>query len=250
MEELINNYYLGYYQKVISDGSLMKKPVPEIEFMLLKSRIALGQIDFVISTTKAEDSNVKKALSLLSRFLKSKDASLIESLDNNLTKDPYYAICVSIILMNLERYLDALKILRGIKHSEAGALRVQSYLSLGLIDRAEAELPSIDNEIQNILSSAAVSLYQNTDSVSEVLSKLLDTADSCGQSLLIQNTIAVCRFALSEWDTAYGEIQTCSTQNPQDESTEINMAVAMNQVADFNSFETQVDLVVSKNNNM
>ena len=83
IDELKESYYLGSYTKVINDSSSFKKDDEEVEFIVLRSRLALNQIGIVINATNGQTNNVQKAINLLATSMKLSDQKEIQNLIQN-----------------------------------------------------------------------------------------------------------------------------------------------------------------------
>ncbi|KAH0790461.1 coatomer subunit epsilon-1 [Histomonas meleagridis] len=253
VDDLRENFYLGFYAKVISIGAGLPKDNEEVEFLVLRSRLAQNQIDFVLNATRSQSNNVQKGLYILATALKSgkkeEMESLLEGSDNSLIKtSQYYSICIAIINLHLSRYIEAYEALMGNTHTEAIALRIQSLLSINRPDLAEEELSSLQNTIVSTLCSAYVSLFKDKESTKNALFALLDLSEMYDPSPILTNVIAVCHFAIEEWENGRNAIQNAESLFQNDEATTINVGVALCHSEDYGKLKTQIELIKSMKN--
>jgi hypothetical protein len=241
-------YYLGYYARVASQAR-PKKEDEELEFFVLRSRIALGQVDAVISQTQSQSNASQKGVALLAQALKSASPDDVEQLfasrDETLQRtSPNYAVCLAVISLQTEQFARALEILHGVSTPEAVALRIQGYLGLYRIDLAEQELANVGNDVLAKLCRGYIALFKDRDAVQLALNDFQDLNETfgAGVSPLLSNAIAVCHFALGEWEAGYGVVKALSEQ-VQNETTAINLAVATAHLGkQFEEIKAQVDL--------
>lgn len=253
MEEIHDSFYAGLYAKVLADTKDIKKLDEFTEFMVLRSRIFCGQIDFVINQVKAQSSDMHKGVYLLAQ---SKKCNNVTEISNLLPKDdettvatsPYYAICKAMLLIQTENISEALIILSGHKNDEAIAEKIHCLLLLNRPDIAQKELENISSQILRNIWTALVSLYLEKEEVRKSLYSLQDIADRLPLSPLLANAIACCYSALGEWDMAQMTIQNAAENFPNDESVIINQAVALHRGNDYEKLKTQVQMVMSLNN--
>jgi hypothetical protein len=98
-QDLEVSYYLGYYAYLVSQPTL-KSDNEDLEFLILRSRLALGQIDSVLLSTSSESNPTRKGINLLGKSLKTSSSSEIEAIlahrDEKLHKtSENYGICLS-----------------------------------------------------------------------------------------------------------------------------------------------------------
>lgn len=253
IEELKETYYLGSYTKVVNDSTSYKKDDEEVEFIVLRSRLALNQIDFVLNATRAQTNNVQKGINLLANALKLSSQEEIQNLLGNIDQSllqisDYYAICVAIIHLRINNYLDALSILDGVQHDEAVALRIQVLLSINRNDLAEAEISNIKDPNLSKICMAQIGIVKGGDAARDSLYSLQDIADRGISTPLLQNMLASCFFAVGEWENAASTMIVGSEKFPNDEATQINQAVALSHGTDFEKLQTQLSLIKSLKN--
>ncbi|KAK8848231.1 Coatomer subunit epsilon [Tritrichomonas musculus] len=253
IEELKETYYLGSYTKVVNDSTSYKKDDEEVEFIVLRSRLALNQIDFVLNATRAQTNNVQKGINLLANALKLSSQEEIQNLLGNIDQSllqisDYYAICVAIIHLRINNYLDALSILDGVQHDEAVALRIQVLLSINRNDLAEAEISNIKDPNLSKICMAQIGIVKGGDAARDSLYSLQDIADRGISTPLLQNMLASCFFAVGEWENAASTMIVASEKFPNDEATQINQAVALSHGTDFEKLQTQLSLIKSLKN--
>lgn len=253
IEELKETYYLGSYTKVVNDSTSYKKDDEEVEFIVLRSRLALNQIDFVLNATRAQTNNVQKGINLLANALKLSSQEEIQNLLGNIDQSllqisDYYAICVAIIHLRINNYLDALSILDGVQHDEAVALRIQVLLSINRNDLAEAEISNIKDPNLSKICMAQIGIVKGGDTARDSLYSLQDIADRGISTPLLQNMLASCFFAVGEWENAASTMIVASEKFPNDEATQINQAVALSHGTDFEKLQTQLSLIKSLKN--
>ena len=116
-DELKELYYLGFYTKVVNEAASAKKGDEEVEFVVLRSRLALNQIDFVLNSTKPLANPVQKGVNLLARAIKAgspeKVDALLGEVDQALVRtSPLYAVCIGIINLRIDRISEALEVLK------------------------------------------------------------------------------------------------------------------------------------------
>ena len=247
MEDLFERFYLGLYSKIVNESGSVKSPQEDVEFILLRSRLGINQIDFVLKAVRASDTPMHKGVEILAKMERSNGAE--PEFDQSLLQtSPYYALCASLVYLKLGKFDDALSILNGVSHQEAPALRVQALLGLNRADLAEKELGKISNVVLKGLASAWVGLQKDSDATQSALFALQDIAERYEMSPLLANTIACCHFTLGEWESGKMVIQEAIERYPNDEALQVNNAVAMNHTGDYEGFSNQVSLIMSQNN--
>ncbi|OHS95420.1 Coatomer epsilon subunit family protein [Tritrichomonas foetus] len=253
IEDLKESYYLGCYTKVVNDSTSFRKEDEEVEFIVLRSRLALNQIDFVLNATRSQANNVQKGINMLANALKLQDdqeiLNLLDTADKSLLKlSDYYAICIAIIHLRVKNYTDALMVLNGVEHDEAVALRIQSLISINRIDLAESELPDIKDPNLSKVCAAHIGIVKGGDSARDSLYSIQDISDRGISTPLLQNMLAACFFAVGEWENASSAMIVASEKFTSDETTIINQAVALSHGTDYEKLQTQLNLVRSLKN--
>jgi hypothetical protein len=247
-------FYVGLYSRVTQEVGSIPKDDEELEFLVLRSRLALNQIDFVLNATRQQANAAQKGCSLLAQALKTPSPDDVERIlggrDEMLVRtSPIYAIALSLINLRAERYSDALEILNGIVHPEAAALRIQAFLAINRVDLAESELENVTDHVLAKISRGYVSLYQDPEAIRRALSDfedLNDTYKSSGISSLLGNAIAVCHFALGEWETGGGVVKVITDSFPTDQTAAINLGVARCHTSKtLDELKNQIDLIRS-----
>ena len=246
--ELRERFYLGFFNKVIDASGSFDKGNEEVEFLVLRSRLGQNQVDFVLNTTKSQTTPVQKGVHLLCQSIKSSNKeeviSLLETVDHSLVQNSkYYAICVGIINMHIERYPEVLEVLNSVEDSEAASLRVQALLNINRVDLAETELPQVTDPILRSLCSAYVALYKGEEETKNALFSLLDLSERFEPSPILMNLIAVCHFSIGEWENGQNAILSASEQFPNDEATAINLAVSLSHTSPGQRLSTQLSLI-------
>lgn len=253
IDDLKESYYLGSYTKVINDSSSFRKDDEEVEFIVLRSRLALNQIDYVINATNGQTNNVQKAINLLATSMKLSDQkeiqNLIQNADSSLLKiSEYYAICAGIIYLRLGNFSEVLSILDGVNHDEAIALRIQALIPINRSDLASSILPDIKDPNLSKICSAQIGISLGDAAARDALYSLQDISDRGISTPLLQNLLASCFFAVGEWENGNNAMIVASEKFPNDETTAINQAVALSHGTDYEKLVTQIDLVKSFNN--
>lgn len=253
IEELKESYYLGSYTKVVNDSTSYRKDDEEVEFIVLRSRLALSQNDFVINATRGQTNNVQKGINLLANALKLTNEEEIQTLLSNIDRSllqisDYYAICVATIYLRMNNYLDALSVLDGVAHDEAVALRIQALLSINRSDLAENEIANIKDPNLSKICMAQIGIVKGGDAARDSLYSLQDISDRGISTPLLQNMLASCFFAVGEWENAASTMIVASEKFPNDEATAINQAVALSHGTDFEKLQTQLALIKSFKN--
>ena len=252
-DELKELYYLGFYTKVVNEAASAKKGDEEVEFVVLRSRLALNQIDFVLNSTKPLANPVQKGVNLLARAIKAgspdKVDALLGEVDQALVRtSPLYAVCIGIINLRIDRISEALEVLNCVEHSEAAAVRIQALLAINRADLAEAEVANISEPIQAKVCKAFVGVCKDKESAHESLLEFQDLAESFaryGESPLLANAIAVCHFVLGEWESGCSAIEAAAEKFPSDESTAINRAVALAHTTEYEKLKEQIAVIQS-----
>ena len=253
MEEIKEKFYVGLYQKVISDASAMKGADEEIEFIVLRSRILIGQADFVLNYAKSQETPLQKGVYILAKAKKcatpEEISALIPTDDETLyATSEVYAISKATACLQAERVTDALAIISNNSHPEAVCLKIQCLLQMNRADLAEKELENINNQILKNIWTAFVALYQGKDEIQRSLFALQDLAERFESSPLLANAMACCHFALGEWENGNMDIQSTAENYPNDEAIQINKAVVAHRTNDYEKLKTQISLVTSMNN--
>ena len=252
-DEIKELYYLGFYTKVVNEAASAKKADEEVEFVVLRSRLALNQIDFVLNSTKPLANPVQKGVNLLARAIKAgspdKVDALLGEVDQALVRtSPLYAVCIGIINLRIDRISEALEVLNCVEHSEAAAVRIQALLAINRADLAEAEVANISEPIQAKVCKAFVGVCKDKESAHESLLEFQDLAESFaryGESPLLANAIAVCHFVLGEWESGCSAIEAAAEKFPSDESTAINRAVALAHTTEYEKLKEQIAVIQS-----
>ena len=252
-DELKELYYLGFYTKVVNEAASAKKGDEEVEFVVLRSRLALNQIDFVLNSTKPLANPVQKGVNLLARAIKAgspeKVDALLGEVDQALVRtSPLYAVCIGIINLRIDRISEALEVLNCVEHNEAAAVRIQALLAINRADLAEAEVANMSEPIQAKVCKAFVGVCKDKESAHESLLEFQDLAESFaryGESPLLANAIAVCHFVLGEWESGCSAIEAAAEKFPSDESTAINRAVALAHTTEYEKLKEQIAVIQS-----
>ena len=253
LEDLKESYYFGAYSKVISDSASLRSSDPEVEFLVLRSRLAQNQVDFVLNATRSQANNVQKALNLLANVLKAgnddKIRQILADADKSLLQlSEHYAICVGIAYLRIGAYTEALNVLNGIEHDEAIALKIQALIGINRVDLAEEELPNIKDQNLSKVCAAHVGIINGGDSARDVLYAIQDILDRGISTPLLHNLVAGCFFAIGEWENATNAMTVAIEQFPNDESTNINQAVVLSHGTEYEKLHTQLELIKSFNN--
>jgi hypothetical protein len=252
VDDLHTLYYLGYYTRVAKESPNLKKDDQDLEYMVLRSRLALGQLRFVEESCKPQANATQKGVYLLAQSLSATSTDQIDQLlsrrdDSLLRVSPHYAMCLAIIQLSLDRPSQALELLNGVAHPEAAALRIEALLAIARVDLAEIELSTISNDVLQKLNRGFIAFYKDSDAIQLALNDFMDLNDtfrSYGTSLLLANAIAVCHFALGQWESGFTAITPVREQFPNDETTAINLAVATAHTAKrFEEIRTQIEVV-------
>jgi hypothetical protein len=127
---------------------MLKKDDEDLEFLILRSRLALGQVDAVLTATKSASNPTQKGIALLAQCLKAPTPGEAEQLfagrdDTFSHTSPNYAVCLAVISLRSDEPSRALEVLQGVSTPEAVAVRIQALLALARVDLAEAELPNV-----------------------------------------------------------------------------------------------------------
>jgi hypothetical protein len=255
-DDLQTLYCLGYYGRVAKETPNQKKDEQDIEYMILRSRLALGQIAFVEQSCKLQANAIQKGVLLLAQSLSTTETDEILSRrdDSVLRVSPHYAMCLAVIQLRADRPSQALELLNRVDHPEAAALRIQALLAIARVDLAEAELEAIGHDVLRKLNRGFVALHKDKDAVQLAQNDFMDLSDtfrSYGTSLLLGNAIAVCHFALGQWESGFEAIKALSEQFPTDETTAINLAVATaHRAKKFEEIRAQVEIVKAFRSNI
>lgn len=251
-EEIKELYYLGFYTKVVNDAANAKKD-EDTEFMVMRSRLALNQIDFVINATKQLATPVHKGINLLAKSMKAKSTEAIEELlqgvDETMQRtSPLYAVCIGIVNLRMNKISEALEVLNGVNHPEAAAVRIQALLSINRPDLATAELDNIPQPVQQKICRIFIALCKDKETVRQASLDLQDLADGFaryGDSALISNAMAICHFVAGEWESAAAATEVATEKFPNDETVSINRAVALAHTTEYEKLKTQVEMIHS-----
>ena len=253
MEELQEYFYVGLYQKVVKESSSLKKTDDETSFLVLRSQIEVGQTDFVLKTVKQQSNPIQKGVYLLAKAKKCSTpeeiSALIPSDDEELVAtSEYYAISKAILCIQAERVADALSIVCNLNHPEAICIKIHCLLLLNRADIAEKELETLNQPVLKSIWTAFVSLYQNKEAIQKALFSLQDLSERFELSPLLANAMACCHFALGEWESGNMDIQAALELYPNDETLQINKAVAYHRTNEYDKLKTQISLITSMKN--
>lgn len=247
MNEIKDKFYIGDYSKVAAEGG--KSMDEETEFVVLRSRIMIGQADFVINSTKALDTPMKQGVNLLARAKKLNSPTEIGELLKTITDDGgsmtshYYAICKATLHSQIGNIIEALRTLNNIDHPEASALRIHCYLNINRTDLAKNELEKLSNSTLGMIWKAFVGLYLTKEDIQSALYSLQDLSERYKMTPLLSNAIACCHFALGEWETAQMILNNASETYPNDETIIINSAVSLQRTPEIEKLQTQMTLL-------
>lgn len=255
IEELRELFQLGFYSKVIDQYSSVSGSDEEAEFLLLRSRVVRDPLDFVISATKAGTTPAQRGIRFLAEALrlpaKEDVERALEGADAELAQaSPYYAICVALVDLRVARYVEALEVLDGCAHPEAAGLRIQALLGLHRPDLAERELTNIGKgTIQYVMCKALVALFLGREEAKNALFELLDLSERFESSVVLANLIAVCHFAIGEWENGRGQVLIAEGLSDENNATKINAALSLfHSSDDFQKLSDQTELVRSLKN--
>lgn len=251
MEELADYYYLGFYQKVATDGS--KPEIPEEgQFMVYRSNLALGKVDYVINQTRRGDSPMAKGINILANVMKMEDNDTkVKYITDNFdiqakNGSQYYTICITICYLLCNKPGDALELIHDLKHPEAGMIRIQALLALDRPELASEEIPNISNKALSDIAQGVVAI-RTQENLNKAINDLLDQHDRYSQlvSPLLDSLIATCRFLLNEKELAIGDLAQDVNQFPNDPNVIINDFVLSIPSADAKQISDKVALVNS-----
>jgi tetratricopeptide (TPR) repeat protein len=255
-DDLAELFYLGFYTKVSNAPSSVLKNEEGLEFLWHRSRLALGQIDAVISACRSGSNTAQKSCALLAEAFKSPDSipDILSRRDPDLLRtSPLYAIALAIIYLRTDSYPEALEVLDNVTHPEAASLRIQALLGLNRVDLAKQQLSNVTHLTLEKLARGYIALYEDREQVQRTVNDFLDLRDrfrSYGTSALLENAIAVCLFATGDWDSGYETVKAIAEQFPNDETTAINLAVGLCHNSNkFDEIDRQIQLVQSFKSN-
>lgn len=253
MEEIQELFYLGFFSKLINDTNL-KTNNEEIEFILYRSRLTLGQIDFVLNSVKNGTTPIQKGIFLLSNCLKISDITKIpEYLSTNIDKSlktlsSHYSICISLCYMIAEQYGEALEYLFGVTHQESSSLKISCYLFIDRIDLAEEELNNISNPILKSISNALIGLKKDQNSIKTALFSLLDLSERFDYSPLLANLISLCHFSIGEYEQGNNILLSINEKFSNDQCLMINSIVIGIKNSDLIKIKTDISFLINSNN--
>ena len=253
MEELQEYFYVGLYQKVVNSASSIKNPDDMTSFMILRSYLSLGQTDFVLKTVRSQSNPLQKGVFLLAKAKKCNTPSEISELiptddEEIVATSEIYVISKATLCIQAERVADAMAIVSAINQPEAICLKIHCLLLLNRADLAEKELEKLEQPILKSIWTSFVSLYQNKDQIQKSLYSLQDLAERFEVSPLLANAMACCHFALGEWESGNMDIQSALEIYPNDDTLQINKAVALHRTNEYDKLKTQISLVTAMKN--
>jgi len=184
--ELKDLYYLGFFTRVVSQAPSVKTVDDDLEFMVLRSRLALNQVDFVLNATRSQSNPMHKGIHLLALASKAKSRDdverILQDVDESAARgSALYAVSAGIVNLVIDRFTETLEVLNGVDHSEAAAVRIQALLSINRTDLAEAELAFIAAPIQQTACRAFIGLRKGEEAARNALHDFQDFAESFGR---------------------------------------------------------------------
>lgn len=258
MSEIQDFYFLGFYSKVVSEYS--KDRSPDAQFMVLRSRLALGQIELVkkeVSDVNA--SPVYPGINLLANVIqkekKDREEFITNSVDPQLKiANQYYSACLAVAYLLAEKPGNALETIGDSNFFEAGTIKIQCFLAFNRVDLAENVLANIGNVIQKNIAAALIALHKDQDSIRNALNNLLDIQERYQDSLkmgispLLGSLIASSHFAVGENESGTAVIMQLQENFFSDPNVSINQYATQFPAADLKTIKLGVDLLVTQKN--
>ena len=254
----IQEYYFGgYYSKILSEYSGDKSN--DGQFIQLRSRLALGQIDFVLQQTKDTSASVVySGLNLLANVTKldadKREEYIANTLDQQLnTTNQYYNACLAVSYLLANKPESALETIADSRFFEAPLIKVQCYLAFDRLDLAEGCINETENESLRYILRAVIAIRKDPASipkddkntVQNALPALLDLQERLGMSALLSALIASCHFVLGETETAQSVISSSQQYFINDPTYAINQAVANFPKSDLKSIKNDINMITT-----
>lgn len=238
-----NQLYLGNYQQVVTDASTFNprgdvNAKVEVETMLHRAYIALGNHFLVIQKIKSDDPIPLQAVKLLATYMQSPEqletvkAQLGEwMMDSAAASDPTLLVVAAMIFNREGQHDEALKYVHTATSLEMMSVLVHTYLQMDRVDLAEKQFKIMqqneDDATLTQLASAWVNLAKGGDKVKEALFIFVDLAEKYGQSVTLLNGMAAAHMSQGEFEDAEKLLQEAMSKNNNDVDTLINMLVCL-----------------------
>lgn len=244
-DDIRDLFYLGFYGRVIDAGCALSGD-PEVEALVLLSRLHLRQIDFVLGRSDASPPSL--GARLLAQCLsgrRSDAAALIARTADAalIARAPSYALFVACAHLFAGAPADALRALHPFSDALTAPVRVHALLRLHRIDLAAAELSGIANAAAAAVARAHVALMQGADETRSALFALLDLLDRYPDSPALLSLVAASHFALGEWESGRSALAALRARSGSDLSADVNYAAALARTSELAQLRAQVALV-------
>lgn len=231
-----NNFYLGAYQNVISEGSVVLSGAEEQErdAYVYRAYIAQGSYDLVISEIKDSAPMALQAVKLLAQHLGGRlsVAQLLSTLASYLSdpacnRNPIVLLMAGTSYAQLESYADALSACHLGLSLEMMALCVQVYLKMDRVDKAEQQLKAMaqvdDDATITQLATAWVNMHLGGAKIQEAQYIYQELGDRIGWTAYLYNGRAVSRMKQGDWEGAERDLLEAQSRDPKNVDTLANL---------------------------
>jgi len=243
-------YWLGHYSLALDEGrQAARRPMPphlksEREEMMLRSQLALGQYDAVISEGGGSPNPTLQALALHARLLgdPSTSSSVLDSLKAILSS-PEAASNTSLQLIACHIYLAANHIKEALQCVHMGltmehlSMCILIYIKIDRLDLAEQSLDLLkqadEDSVLAQLGCAHLSVAYGRSKAEDAVHILSGLSEQYGPSVLLLNSLAVANMVGGKYELAEGNLNEALQQssgggaNAEDADTLVNLVVCM-----------------------
>ena len=245
-------YFAGNYARLLKEFADNKSN--DGQFMILRSELMVGHVDFVIKqTANADASPVYPGINLLANVIKSGDNKkdyISEHVDDQLKiTNQYYSACLAVAYLLADQKEDAIETIARSQFFEAPLIKAQCYLAFNRLDLVEECVSEAKNDTLKHILIALVAIHKdpqqmkNGDQITllNATNFLLDKADIHGMTPLLSSLISSLYFISGEADSA---IKTINDTTP-DPTTDINKAVYEFPTSELNKIQSEIDRITS-----
>ena len=245
-------YFAGNYARLLKDFADDKSN--DGQFMILRSEIMVGHVDFVIKqTSNTSASPVYPGINLLANVIKAGDNKkdyISEHVDQQLKiTNQYYSACLAVAYLLADQKEEAIETIALSQFFEAPLIKVQCYLAFNRLDLAEACISEAKNDTLKHILIAVVAIHKdpqtmkNGDQITilNATNFLLDKADIHGMTPLLSSLISSLYFISGESDDAIKTINDTTS----DPTTDINKAVYEFPTSDLSKVQSEIDRITS-----
>ncbi|GAB4817776.1 hypothetical protein N2152v2_004822 [Parachlorella kessleri] len=235
-----NNYYIGAYQKAVSEASqltgLSEHEKIERDVFVYRSYIELGSYELVLAEISSSSPMALQAVRQLALYLK--DGSQREAVlaqvaswltDMSCTNNATVLLVAGLVFLLEENYVEALKCCHNGLNLEMLALCVQCYLKMERPDQAEKQAKAMagvdDDATLTQLATAWVNVYLGGAKVQEAFYIYQELGDKFTWTVRLHNGLAVCQMRMGRWEEAEAELLQAFEKNPKDADTLANLVV-------------------------